>query len=362
MAFNRNVDVLVDALYGSSGKGQCVSKIAGDYSLMVRCGGANAGHSVRLGEEKIVFNLLPSGARHNTDVDLMMGPAAIIHPKKFLEEIDRTKINPSRIFIDPNAAIVTDDDIAYEREHFATMGSTCQGVGKATINKLMRTAWMQPILAKDCDKLKSFIKPALEIYAKHNRRMCLLEGTQGSLLSVHHGNHPYVTTRDTCVSGQLSDAGIPPTRLRKSFLVVRSMPIRVKSPGVEDIGVDGGYSGGFAGKELSWEEVSQISGISVEELKTKEMTTTTHRLRRVAEFNEDEFMKSIQLNGPTDLCLTFADYVGGEDKIAEMVNRLEVLSGVPVTMISRGFGTEFIEMTGRTEEHVEYGVKYQVNV
>ncbi len=351
---NKNVDVLVDSATGSSGKGGICAKIAGDYTCLVRCGGANAGHSVITPDgRKVVFHMLPSASLHNLTADIVLGPAAIIHPQHFLEEIGKTGVNPGRISIDPQAIIVTEADIEFEKKHWALLGSTCQGVGAATINKLMRTAHKEPLLAKDCPALAQFIKPALEVYALHENGMTLCEGTQGSLLSLHHGFYPYVTTRDTCASGQLSDAGLPPTRVRKVFMVTRSMPIRVKNPGMEDIGQDGGYSGPMA-QETTWEEVSKRSGIPLETLLKNELTSTTKRLRRVGEFSDAEFVKACELNGPTDICLTFGDYIAprGDKKIADFVEHLERISGAPVTMISHGFGTEHIEYTGHTFETV----------
>ena len=55
-------------------------------------------------------------------------------------------------------------------------------------------------------------------------------------------------------------------------------------------------------------DIHQRSGIPLEELEKNERTTTTDRPRRIAEFDWLQFRDSVQLNGPTDIALTFVDY------------------------------------------------------
>ena len=87
-----------------------------------------------------------------------------------------------------------------------------------------------------------------------NGRVCL-EGTQGTGLSLYHGSYPYVTSRDTTVSGCLAEAGIPPGKVRRVVMVCRTYPIRVESP-------DGSTSGPMS-QEISLDAISERSGISL---------------------------------------------------------------------------------------------------
>ena len=57
------------------------------------------------------------------------------------------------------------------------------------------------------------------------QRKILLEGTQGTGLSLYHGDYPSVTSRDTTVAGCLAEAGIGPRRVRKIILVCRTFPM-----------------------------------------------------------------------------------------------------------------------------------------
>ena len=78
-------------------------------------------------------------------------------------------------------------------------------------------------------------------------------------------------------------------------------------------------------------------------------TTTTKKQRRLAEFDWGQLRRSALLNGPTDLALTFVDYLGIEnrqafrfDQLSErtlrFVEEVERVSGVPVSLISTSFG------------------------
>jgi adenylosuccinate synthase len=177
-----------------------------------------------------------------------------------------------------------------------------------------------------------------EAYA--NRRKVLLEGTQGTGLSLYHGKYPYVTSRDTTVGGLLSEAGIAPNRVRKIVMVCRSFPIRVQNPA-------NGNSGPLS-KEISWAQIAARSGISEAELRRNERTSTTNRKRRVGEFEWDLLRKASSLNGPTDIALTFADYLGVENTRARrfeqltattmrLAEEIERVAGAPVSLISTRF-------------------------
>jgi adenylosuccinate synthase len=336
--FPRNVDVLIGGQYGSEGKGNICSRIAGKYDILVRTGGPNAGHCIRTETgEKLVFHHLPSGAYHNPGARLVLGPGAVIHIPTLLEEIKKTRTDPSRISIDPQATIITDGD----REHEAlsvvkAIGSTGQGVGEATIAKLMRRLNSATLAGhRAYDELKDMIAPTTPILTSDPQARILVEGTQGTLLSLHHGHWPYVTSRDTTASGMLSEAGLPPTRVRRVIMVSRSYPIRVQSP-------EGGTSGPLP-KEISWNVVAARSGIgetgiprfTAEGLTESERTTTTKRLRRVGEFDELDFARAISLNGPTDLALTFGDYLT-PNALRALHARMEEMSDVPVSFVSMG--------------------------
>ena len=101
--------------------------------------------------------------------------------------------------------------------------------------------------------------------------------------------------------------------------------------------------------EVSLEEIHRRSRIPIEELRKTETTTTTQRPRRIAQFDWEQFKDSVQLNGPTDIALTFVDYFDIENKNAfrfeqlsdetiRFVEEVERVSGRPVSMLQTDFG------------------------
>ncbi len=335
------VDVLVGGQWGSEGKGHIASHLAPEYAVLVRVGGPNAGHTVFAEPEHEVFHHLPSGSRRAPKAALVLGPGSVLRADGLLEEIVKHEIDVGRLTIDPQAMLIEDSD--KDEEGKAGMqkaiGSTLQGVGMATARKILRPAAKPAVrLARDEPRLAPDVRPALDVlekaYAAGDR--VLLEGTQGTGLSLHHGQYPYVTSRDTTASGCLAEVGIPPGRVRKVVMVCRSYPIRV-----------GGNSGPM-GIEIPWQEVADRSGNSVDDLVRIEKTTTTKRDRRVAEFGWREYRRAAVLNGPTDIALTFADYLDVRNRDARrfeqltprtirLIEELERVANAPVSLIATRF-------------------------
>ena len=349
---DRLVDVLVGGQYGSEGKGQIAAHLAADYSLLMRVGGPNAGHMVYLDPKPYAHHQLPSGTRFNSDAQLLIGPGAVLNVEMLLGEIADCGVTADRLRIDPEAMIINDDDIKAERSKGGlteTLGSTGSGTGIATARRVLRG---HPVVgskkavqkAKHIDVLKPYLAPhgALSILEDAYRAgdRIFLEGTQGTGLSVIHGEYPHVTSRDTTVAGCISEAGIAPSRVRKVVMACRTYPIRVQDP-------DDSTSGRMTA-EIHWAEVSQRSGIPQCELEKRERTTTTGRKRRVAEFDWELLSKAASLNGPTDIALTFADYVSIKNRDAhrldqltpetvQLINGIESVTGARVSLISTDF-------------------------
>ena len=344
----QNVDVVVGAQFGSEGKGQIAAYLSSEYDCLIRVGGPNAGHQVynEVNNKPAphTFHIIPSGSTTNSDAKLVIGPGAIINKEIILNELQKFQIEDFRIAIDPNATIISTRDRALEKL-LDRIGSTAQGVGAATacniINRLKSETGHK---AKSCKELSKFIHPSREIIESlcSKNKKILLEGTQGTHLSIHHGLYPHVTSRDTTVSGCLAEAGIAPARVRKVVLVTRRYPIRVQDPEI------GETSGDFISKEISLEEISKRSGIDLDELKRTERTSTTDRERRIAEFSWSLFRQSCELNCPTDIAFTFSDYISIENRQArrfdqltpetiEFISSLEDFAHTPVSLIATRF-------------------------
>ena len=338
---NELVDVIIGGQFGSEGKGQIAAHISPDYDCLMRVGGPNAGHTVYERPTNHVFHLLPSGTHRAPNTKLLIGPGAVLNIDKILQEIRTFNVESGRLVIDENAVIISQKDIDEENKIKEIISSTAQGVGMATATNIMARLY-----GDDKHKAKNYLKELrgylgstseeLELLYRDGKKI-LLEGTQGTGLSLHHGLYPHVTSRDTAVSGCLSEAGISPKRVRKIIMVTRTYPIRV-----------GGLSGPFISKELDMNIIAERSGKNAEDLLLKEITTTTKKNRRIAEFSWSLFRKACELNSPTDIALTFTDYISTKNESARryenltedtrrFVEELERCAGVKVSLIGTTF-------------------------
>ena len=343
----RTVDVLVGGQYGSEGKGHIVSYLAREYDVLVRVGGPNAGHTVYEEPEPYTFHHLPSGTRAST-ARLIVAAGAVIDVDKLLAEIADCGVENSRLSIDPQTMTISSADKRGERRLVRDIGSTGQGVGYATARRIReRRSGSSVKLARDIPALRPFVRDTREVLdrAFADGRRVLLEGTQGTGLSLYHGHYPYVTSRDTTVAGCLAEAGISPSRVRKVLMVCRTYPIRVESP------ADG--TSGPMSQPLTWREIARRSGVPLSEIRRTERTSTTHRKRRVSEFDWDLLRKAASLNAPTDIVLTFADYVSIKNRKARrfeqlttdtirFVEEIERVAVAPVSLIATRFHSRSI--------------------
>ncbi len=348
----RCVDVLIGGQYGSEGKGNVVSYLAREYDVMVRVGGPNAGHTVASTNGPYTYHHLPSGAR-DVKSRLLLGPGMTIRLKGLFEEICECNIGPDRLFIDPQATIIEDDDLESEGQHLvSTIASTGSGSGAATARRIVSRGGSHFRMARDVPALAPYVGTCgnyrgatadrlEEAYRK--QQSILLEGTQGSGLSLFHGTYPYVTSRDTNVAGCLAEAGISPSRVRKILMVIRPMPIRVGNPDG-----DRGQTSGPLKHETTFDTIAKDAELDATALHNAEKTSTTKRKRRVGWFEWDQFRRACALNAPTDIVLTFADYIHASNRNArrfeqlteetiKFVEELERVSQAPVSLINTRF-------------------------
>jgi adenylosuccinate synthase len=227
------------------------SFLAREYDYLVRVGGPNAGHKVI--KPEFTYRLLPSGALHNPQAILLIGPGATIDVDLLQNEIQKCEVSVDRLFIDPQAMIIEQSDIEYEQGARGSIASTKKGGGYAAARRLMRDGLRDtaPVrLAKDVETLKPYVYPIVDKLdtAYREGARVFVEGTQGTGLSLFHGPYPYVTSRDTTVGGTLAECGIAPARVRRVIMVTRTYPIRVANP------KDGNGTSGPMSMEVTWDE------------------------------------------------------------------------------------------------------------
>lgn len=299
------ITVLVGGQYGSEGKGAVAAHIANDYNVHVRVGSPNAGHTIWWRNEKHVMQSIPCGWI-NPDAVIIIGRGALLNMKQFMKELVHIlRYYPNflnRLIIDPEAGIL--DEKFHEQEGgthgemHMRIGSTGEGVGPARVARINRDPkeFRQfKDIAEEYGLEECLIEntPRTIAYAQDGGSNVLIEGTQGSALSLLHSNWPYCTSIDTNAAGIISEVGIAPSRVTNVIMVCRSYPIRVF-----------GNSGPMK-NEISWEELNKRLGKQI----VPEKTTVTHKTRRIAEWDDELYKQSCILNSPTEVALTFADYI-----------------------------------------------------
>ena len=278
--------VVVGGFFGDEGKGKIISHLASIDSprIVVRGGaGPNAGHTIKHGGKTFKVRMLPSGFL-NESSEIMIGPGVVVDPNVLLGEIAEMQTG-GRTYVDANCGIIeeshkVEDGAGRLKEK---IGSTGSGTGPANAARAMRTLQ----LAKECDQIKKYVTdvPARIDESLRKGQNVLVEGTQGTFLSLWHGTYPYVTSKDVTASGICADVGIGPTRVDEVMVVFKSYVTRVGT---------GPMDGELDAKEI-------------EKRQWGEFGTVTGRARRAAEFNFDLAKRAVMLNGATQIAITKMD-------------------------------------------------------
>jgi len=290
---------------GSEGKGAITNYLAPAVSAGVRSGAANAGHTFYY-QGKQIMRQVPS-VWTNPLAKLIIGRGSLISSDVLLAEIKSIeKIMPirHRLFIDSKAHVIAQDQIDRECQSDLAkrIGSTSaisrEGIGTAAADKVLRKE--SCLQAKNFTPFKDFICDTVDMINTilEDDGIVLIEGTQGYILSLDHGFFPYVTSRDTCVPALAASVGISMHEFPVNVVgVTRTYPIRVA-----------GNSGPFGEdcEEISWEDVTRRAKSPIPII---ESTTVTKKIRRISTFSKKNFLEAVRVNRPTELAVTFTDYL-----------------------------------------------------
>lgn len=300
------INMVIDGQFGSTGKGLIAGSVAMTNEIHLSIGrlSPNAGHTFYIDDKKYVTKMLPVSSIVHDRCAIYLCAGSVIDIDILFQEIEKFNIDPSRLFIHPRAAIVTEDARRMEqkKDGVVKIASTQSGTGGARADKIMRN---NP-LAFRCDALKEFVRNYFDIseYISHGLNI-LVETGQGFDLSLNHGySYPYCTSTDVIPAAILGDIGLHPGDLGKILMVIRTYPIRVGNI-IDDDGREIGYSGDVYpdSKELTWEELGQI----------EERTTVTNRVRRVFTFSKQQYIRSLKFIRPDLIFLNFVNYVRPSD-------------------------------------------------
>lgn len=327
--------VVVCGFFGDTGKGKVISYLAlkDKLDITARAGvGPNAGHTVLVGGKKYGLRMLPS-AFMQKKCRLLIGPGVLVNPEILLREMKLTE-SASRVGVDPQCAIIEAKHIEADKVgHLAKdIRTTGTGTGPCNAERALRKVK----LAREVQELEEYLTDVpLEVNtAVDSGKQVLIEGTQGTYLSLFHGTYPYVTSKDVTASAACSDVGVGPTKVDDVIIVFKAFTTRVGAgPLPNEISLD-------EAEKRGWTEYGTVTG----------------RPRRASPFSFDLAKRAVMLNGATQAAVTKVDVLFPEcegvtscSKLGkdakEFIEKIEKEIKIPVTLI--GTGPDALEMVDR---------------
>ncbi|MBU5635757.1 adenylosuccinate synthase [Geomonas sp. Red69] len=338
--------VVIGAQWGDEGKGKVVDIYTEYADDVVRYqGGNNAGHTLVVGDEKVILHLIPSGILHEGK-RCVIGNGVVLDPEVFIMEITRLKSNG---YLKDDGMLLLSEalhiimpyhkriDIARERNSGAKkIGTTGRGIGPAYEDKIGRRG----IRLMDLLDEKAFTRKVKEVldeknliltqllgdqpftfeeiyneymgYAEVLRKYAadtslilhkdikagkslLFEGAQGTLLDVDHGTYPYVTSSSTCSGGACTGSGVSPREIHEVIGISKAYATRVGSgPFPTELLDETGEALRQAGREFG---------------------STTGRPRRCGWFDALVARYAVRVNGLSGIAITKLDVLTGLDTI-----------------------------------------------
>jgi len=338
--------VVIGAQWGDEGKGKVVDIYTEFADNVVRYqGGNNAGHTLVVGDEKVILHLIPSGILHDGK-RCIIGNGVVLDPEVFIMEITKLKANG---YLKDDAMLRLSEalhiimpyhkriDIAREvRSGAKKIGTTGRGIGPAYEDKIGRRG----IRLMDLLDEKAFTRKVKEVleeknliltqllgekpftfeeifeeymgYAETLRKYAedtslllhkeikagkslLFEGAQGTLLDVDHGTYPYVTSSSTCSGGACTGSGVSPREIHEVIGIAKAYATRVGS-------------GPFP-TELEDETGEQLRQAG------REFGSTTGRPRRCGWYDALVARYAVRVNGLSGIAITKLDVLSGLDTV-----------------------------------------------
>jgi adenylosuccinate synthase len=338
--------VIVGAQWGDEGKGKIVDIYMESAEVVTRyAGGPNAGHTLVVGDEKLVVRLLPSGILRPKTL-CVMAQGMVVDPQVLVGEIDELhrrghKDVESRLLLSDRAHLILPYHIEIDslREARATeseaIGTTKKGIGPCYEDKVRRTgvragelrdlkhfqarieiaiaAWTPTILAlggtvPSSQEMIDYIKPLAErlvpLLGDSSRatndailagKRVMLEGAQGTLLDIDHGTYPFVTSSSAVAGGAAIGAGIGPNRISSVLGITKAYTTRV--------------GGGPFPTELHEEVGKHLRDVG------DEYGSVTRRPRRCGWLDIPGLRYAARVNGIDGLAFTKLDVLTGLKKI-----------------------------------------------
>jgi adenylosuccinate synthase len=355
--------------WGDEAKGKIVDLLTPRHDFVVRYqGGANAGHTVVVGDQVYKLSLLPSGVLTEGVTSVIAG-GVVVNPAKAIEELDELA-SRGVAGLDRNLKISDRAHVIFPW-HFAedraldkntsdgeSIGTTQRGIGPCYRDKVARShairmgdlyrddlreriehvvaakrpvleamggdaAGLDPSAIYDqyrafADRLRAHVADTndLLLTAAESGKRILFEGAQGALLDVDHGTYPFVTSSNSSGVGISNGSGLPARYINHTIGVVKAYSTRV-----------GG--GPFP------TEQDNADGQRLRD-QGNEYGTVTRRPRRCGWLDA--------------VAVRYTARLGGADAIAVML--LDVLSGFPEIKVCTAYEIDG-ERTNRFPSHVD---------
>ena len=361
--------VVLGCQFGDEGKGKVIDYLAERADLVVRFhGGANAGHTVLVGDEKYAFHLVPSGILRPATMNVI-GNGVVVEPPALLQELEDLRKRghaAENLRISDRAHIVmpyhkVQDRVEEDLKGRLKAGTTGRGIGPAYEDKVGRFGirmadLLDPSMLQD--KLETVVpikqrllqaygshevldaKAIFREYAGYGERLApyvtdtsilveaalrsgkriLFEGAHGTLLDVDFGVYPFGVSSNCAAAMASIGSGVGPQAIGEVIGVVKAFTSRVGT-------------GPFP---------AELQDATAEHLRERgggEYGTTTHRPRRVGWIDLVMLRLAARVNGLTGIAVTKLDVLGGlptvkactaytfaEERIEEFPADLRVLS------------------------------------
>ncbi len=337
--------VIVGVQWGDEGKGKVVDLMSKDIDLVVRYqGGANAGHTLCVGTQKIILHLIPSGILHS-HTQCLIGPGVVLDLKGLIEEI--AFVQKAGYLKDPKQLLISDsctllmpyhkklDQLRERKAQETKIGTTGKGIGPAYEDRTSRQALLfsdlfhkNPLSIKQTLKEKNFLieklygkkpfsedeilnllKKASQVLSIHRlsnfsyhlhkslseEKNILFEGAQGALLDLHYGTYPFVTSSSTLSGSVCAASGIGPCHISKIIGIMKAYTTRV-------------------GEGPFPSELKDHIGAFLQD-KGVEKGATTNRPRRCGWLDLTALKHAVRINGLHELVLMKLDVLSGLESL-----------------------------------------------
>ncbi len=326
--------VVVGCQWGDEGKGKIVDVLAERVDVVARYqGGANAGHTVHVGEREFILHQIPSGILH-PGKRCLLGNGVVLDLLQFFEEHDALEARgvdvAGRVGVCRRAHLLLPYHRVLDRarEEVAgageKIGTTGRGIGPAYEDKAgrrgVRVADLEDegrfrelvgrgleraeeALGHRDGELERMVEESVRLRERllafgtdvgdeivtelRGGKRVLLEGAQGTALDLDHGTYPFVTSSNTTAAAAGTGTGIGPTRIDSVLGVVKAYTTRVGN---------GPLPTEFSG--AMGERMRELGG---------EFGATTGRPRRCGWFDAVLARYSARVNGLTGLAVTKMD-------------------------------------------------------